>query len=60
MKANMFGITKIRVYMTMYIDELNEFLIAHDGDIIDIQCTDEYFHVIYQDLKNEWQEVTTK
>ena len=58
MKTNMFGITKIRVYMTMYIDELNEFLVNHDGDIIDIQCTDDYFHVIYQDKNDDWRENT--
>lgn len=49
MRTNLFGITNIQVYITCETSALNEFLIAHDGDIIDIQCTDKWFHVIYQD-----------
>jgi hypothetical protein len=45
----LFGITGIRVYMTYDIDELNKFLTDHDGNIVDIQCTDKYFHVIYKE-----------
>lgn len=55
MKNAIFGITKIQVWMTQYIDELNEFLLEHDGDIIEIQCTDEYFHVIYQKKEDSSQ-----
>ena len=45
---NIYGITNIQVYMTSDTVELNLFLKDHDGNIIDIQCTDRYFHVIYK------------
>lgn len=49
----MFGIKNIKVWMTQNIDELNDFLSNHNCDILDIQCTDKYFHVIYQCLEVE-------
>ena len=49
MRNNIFGITDIQVYMTSELQALNEFLQEHNGNIIDIQCTDKWFHVIYQD-----------
>lgn len=49
MKTNLFGITNIQVYITCDTDALNEFLKTHDTAIIDIQCTDKWYHVIYQD-----------
>ena len=52
----LYGITNIQVYMTSDIDELNQFLLKHNGNIIDIQCTDKYFHVVYrycEDSNNE-------
>ena len=49
MRSNMYGITGIKVWMTRDIDELNIFLADNDGNIIDIQCTDEFFHVIYRE-----------
>lgn len=48
---NLYGLTDIQLYMTQYIDELNEFLKDHNGNIIEIQCTDEYFHVLYKETK---------
>lgn len=48
---NYFGITGIRIYLTQDIDEANAFLSEHDGDILDVQCTDEYFHIIHKDAE---------
>lgn len=45
---NLYGITNLQVYMTSDIDELNQFLLEYDGNIIEIQCTDKYFHVVYK------------
>ena len=50
MKNNMYGITGIRVFMTADLNALNIFLANFDGNIIDIQCTDDYFHVIYKEV----------
>jgi hypothetical protein len=44
----LYGLNNIQVYMTADIDELNQFLLEYDGNIIDIQCTDKYFHVVYR------------
>lgn len=51
MKNNIFGITNIQVWITQNLDELNKFLLKHNGNIIDIQCTYNYFHVVYQGLE---------
>ena len=45
------GITGIQVYMCRDLEDLNAFLLEHDGNIIDIQCTDEFFHVIYKAIE---------
>ncbi len=44
----LFGITNIQVYECDDIDELNEFLLEYNGNVIDIQCTAGVYHVIYQ------------
>lgn len=48
----LYGITHIQVYTTNDIDELNQFLIEYDGNIIDIKITAEgnttVYHVIYK------------
>lgn len=44
----LFGITKIQVFTTSDIIKLNQFLLEHDGDVIDIQCTERDYNVIYQ------------
>lgn len=44
----LYGLTNMQVYMTSDIDELNQFLLEYDGNIIDIQCTDKFFHVVYR------------
>lgn len=44
----LYGITGIRVFIAQKIEAVNAFLEQHDGNIIDIQCTDNYFHVIYK------------
>lgn len=46
---NYYGLKGIRIYMTEDLDEANEFLKQHDGDIIDVQCSDEFFHIIYKE-----------
>lgn len=45
---NIFGITGIQVFMTSDLGELNRFLEEYDGNIIDVQCTDKYFHVVFR------------
>ena len=44
----LYGITGIQVFMSRNLNELNAFLLEHDGNIIEVQCTDEFFHVIYK------------
>ena len=46
--THLYGLKNIQVYATKDIDELNQFLLEYNGDIIDIQCTDEWYHVIYK------------
>lgn len=48
MKANFYGLTNLQVFMTEDIDVLNEFLLMYNGEIVDIQCTDKFFHVVYK------------
>ena len=45
---NYFGITGIRLYAAQEIDELNAFLAAHDGNIIDIIFTSEGVVIVYK------------
>lgn len=45
---NIYGIINIQVYETNDIDELNTFLLDYNGNIIDIQCTNEKYIVIYK------------
>lgn len=45
---HLFGITNVQVFMTNDLDKLNSFLKEYSGNIIDIQCTDNWFHVIYK------------
>ncbi len=46
---NYFGLTGLQVYKTCSMEKLNEFLLEHDGDIIDIQvCSFDVFCVIYK------------
>lgn len=44
----LYGLTHLHLYFTEDIDELNEFLIEYDGNIIDIQCTNNGYHVVYK------------
>ena len=48
MRANFYGLTNLQVFMTDDTDILNEFLLEYNGNIVDIQCTDKYFHVVYK------------
>ena len=48
MKSNFYGITNLQVFMTDDTDVLNQFLLEYNGNIVDIQCTDQYFHVVYK------------
>ena len=45
---NYYGITGIRLYAAQEIDELNAFLAAHDGNIIDIIVTSEDIVIVYK------------
>lgn len=45
---NYFGITGIRLYAAQELDELNAFLAAHDGNIIDIIVTSEDVVIVYK------------
>ena len=47
---NYYGLTGIRLYATQDIDVANEFLTAHDGDIIDIQITAEDIVIVYKEV----------
>ena len=48
---NMYGITGIRILMTRDIEEANRLLQEYDGNVIDIQCTDEFFHIIIKEVE---------
>lgn len=51
---NYIGIKDIRLYAAQEIDELNVFIAAHDGNIIDIVITNDDVVIVYKD-----EEVTT-
>ena len=53
MMNKMYGLLGIQIYVTQYINDANQFLKEHEGDIIDIQCTDEYYHIIYKEREDE-------
>ena len=44
----LYGINNIQAYSTDDIDELNQFLLEYDGNIIEIRHTDKNFLVIYK------------
>jgi hypothetical protein len=44
----LYGLTNMQVYETSDVDELNQFLLEYDGNIIDIQFNNEKYVVIYR------------
>lgn len=46
---NYIGIKGIRLYAAHKLDELNAFLAAHDGNILDIVVTSEDVVIVYKD-----------
>lgn len=45
---NLFGITNIQVYEFDDVDDLNEFLLEYNGNIIDISKDSTTYSVIYK------------
>lgn len=45
---HLYGLTNLQVFVTKDCDELNEFLLKYNGNIVEIQCTDEFYHVVYR------------
>lgn len=43
----LYGITNVQVYKTADVDDLNEFLLEYDGNIIDIQAKNHETKIIY-------------
>ncbi|MBO5969166.1 MAG: hypothetical protein J6S14_11795 [Clostridia bacterium] len=46
---NYYGITGIRLYAAQFLDEANEFLQQHDGNIIDVQITADDIVIVYKE-----------
>lgn len=44
----LYGLTNLQVYTFDNTDDLNEFLLEFNGNIVDIQCTDKAYHVLYK------------
>lgn len=45
---HLYGLTNLQVFVTEDIDELNQFLLEYNGNIVEIICTDKRYHVIYK------------
>lgn len=43
-----YGLKNLQVFVTADVDELNQFLLEYDGNIIDIKCTNDGFCVVYR------------
>lgn len=44
----LYGLTDLQVFMTDNLERFNAFLLEYNGYIVDIQCTDSYYHAIYK------------
>lgn len=47
----LYGLIGLQVFVTTDIEHFNQFLKEHDGNIVDIQCTDKYYHAIYKEME---------
>jgi hypothetical protein len=49
---NLYGLTNIQVFVTEDINELNQFLLEYNANIIEIQITNDtyndHYHVVYK------------